>query len=110
MDHDETPPMRRTLRFGEALVMIGVLLVALVVVDQRQESRFDLLEGQVGRVDVSSGGGVGSADPQLCWLLGVVAASQGDGARVDELALAGESGDCARHAAHGASGLPFDTP
>ena len=41
MDHDETPPMGRTLRFGEAL---------------------------------------------------------------------GESGDCARHASHGANGLPLDTP
>ncbi len=110
MDHDETPPMRRTLRFGEALVLVGVLLVALVVVDHRQETRFRLLEDQVDMVDTSAGFGVVPADPQLCWLLGVVAASQGEGARVDELALAGESGDCARHASHGANGLPLDTP
>ena len=110
MDHDETPPMRRTLRFGEALVLVGVLLVALVVVDHRQETRFRLLEDQVDMVDTSAGFASCPRTPSCAGFSRVVAASQGEGARVDELALAGESGDCARHASHGANGLPLDTP
>lgn len=108
MQEQEPSPGGRSLRVGEALVLLLVVVVGLVVVDQRQQGRYENLSSEVSSVSVGSfDGGSGSADPELCWLLGVVADGQGRGSEVASQALAGGGGTCAAAAAQGANGQPL---
>lgn len=51
-----------------------------------------------------------AADPETCWLLGVVAEDAGKGSLVSGLALRDGAGDCARAAAQGANGQQLSIP
>lgn len=111
MDEHEVAPLSRTLRVGEAMVLLVAVVVGLVVVDQRQQGRYEMLSSEVSSVSVGSfDGGSGSADPQLCWLLGVVADAEGRGAEVASQALSGAGDPCAAAAAQGANGQPLTLP
>ncbi len=105
MDERGIPPMSRTLRVGEALVLLLAVLVALVVGDHRAAGRDEQLSFSIPPTSFDTG--ATSADPELCWLLGVVADAQGRGAEVASQALAGGGGSCAAAAAQGANGQPL---
>ena len=57
----------------------------------------------------ASGTGADLSQPQVCWLLGVVAAGQGKGSEVAKMALTGDAmSDCATYAGRGARGQSMD--
>ena len=91
--------------FAVGLAALVLLVVAFMWVQQQQQ--LDAVAGQVGQVVFTSEstGGIGSADPELCWLLGVIADGQGKGQVVAGMASGSDSmSECQTSAMRGARG------
>jgi hypothetical protein len=92
---------------------VGLVALVLLVLGSmwvQQQQRMDDLAGQVGQVGQvaftsDSAGGTESADPELCWLLGVIADAQGKGDLVAGMASGSDSvSECQTSAMRGARG------
>jgi hypothetical protein len=91
----------RPVSRGFALVLVAVVLAALGWVDHRQAVRLDSVAGSGS----SSTTVVPTADPQTCYLLGVIAAAEGRADLVTRLGQAQALGsDCQVYAARGSRG------
>jgi len=93
---------------GFAAGLVALNLVALGWMWARQDQQLAHLRVAVNEASFSgtaSYGGVGSADPELCWLLGVIANGQGKGSVVAGMASGTDSmTDCQTYAMRGARG------
>jgi hypothetical protein len=92
---------------GFALGLVALVLVVLGWMWAQQQQRLDELAGQVDPVTFTSGstGGIGTADPELCWLLGVIADAQGKGDVVAGMGAGSDSmTECQSYAMRGARG------
>lgn len=95
---------------GFAVGLAALVLLVLGSMWVQQQQRLDAVAeqvGQVGRVAFTSDstGGIGSADPELCWLLGVIADGQGKGQVVAGMASGSDSmSECQTSAMRGARG------
>lgn len=101
--HTPAAPVSR----GFAVGLVALNLVVLGWLWNQQEQRLASLESQIGTVayPATPGGGVDSADPELCWLLGVIADGQGKGQVVAGMAHGADSmTDCQTYAMRGARG------
>lgn len=112
-----TPPafdiaesLRAPISRGFALTLAVLLLLALVWMDHRQQTRLEQVE-QFTSSAVSMSTQYtppASADPATCWLLGTLANAQGQGALVAQWASNGTEDDCKTSAARGARGQALD--
>jgi len=112
--------MGRPVSRGFALVLVAVVLAALGWVDHREAARFDTVESAVAGTTSSVVQGTSAtvvqgaaadpeADPETCWLLGVIAGGQGRADLVSRLAATTSStGDCQLYAARGARGQDLE--
>ena len=85
------------------MVLSALLIIAIAAwwnLSVRIGSLEDNTSGDVVTVDA---GGVGSADPLSCWLVGV--SFQGEQKKVDTLLKADQDNECIRQALRGAKGL-----
>jgi hypothetical protein len=92
---------------GFAVGLAALVLVVLGSMWVQQQQRLDDLAGQLAPVTFTSDstGGIGSADPELCWLLGVIADAQGKGDVVAGMASGSDSvSECQNYAMRGARG------
>lgn len=95
-----------TRGFAAGLVVLN--LVVLGWMSWRQERQLAELRAAANDtafVDTDTTGGPGSADPELCWLLGVIADGQGKGSVVAGMSFGADSmTDCQTYASRGARG------
>jgi hypothetical protein len=101
----------RPLTRGFALGLVALNVSVLGWMWFQQEQRLGALESnvvaQVALVSGTAGpaGGVGTTDPELCWLLGVIADAQGKGSVVAGMGSASDSPtECQNYAMRGARG------
>jgi hypothetical protein len=93
----------RPVTRGFALLLVAVVLAALGWVDHRKSVRLDTVESAV--LGTSTSAGVPTADPQTCYLLGVIAGAQGRTDLVNRLGQGqGAGSDCQVYAARGSRG------
>lgn len=93
---------------GFALGLVALNLVVLGWMWSRQDQQLAELRAvanDTAFVDTANTAGPGSADPELCWLLGVIADSQGKGSLMAGMSSGANSvTDCQTYAARGARG------
>lgn len=102
----ENPSAEKTRHATDPVV--GMVLPALLIVaiaawwnlSARIGSLAENVSGNIVTVDA---GGVGSADPLSCWLVGV--SFQGEQKKMDTLLKADQDNECIRQALRGAEGL-----
>lgn len=108
--HPADRPLAQPISRGFALGLVALVLLVLGSMWVQQQQRMDDLAGQVGQVGqvaftTDSTVGPGSADPELCWLLGVIADGQGKGQVVAGMASGSDSmSECQTSAMRGARG------
>jgi hypothetical protein len=88
----------RPVSRGFALVLVALVLAALGWVDHRQAARLDAVESAVAGTtsSVVQGARATVADPDPCWLLGVIAGAQGKADLVSRLGSTTSSTGTAR--------------
>ncbi|WP_091758921.1 hypothetical protein [Pedococcus cremeus] len=75
----------------------------------RQEKRIAEAASPASYSGDTSGTAADLSQPQVCWLLGLVAAGQGKGSEVAKMALTGDvMSDCSTYAGRGARGQSMD--